>query len=88
MEQEVKHAVQSFPPGSADGPNGLHPRHIADLLSCRDNGPSLLTVITAFVNMLLKGQCATKVITFLVGTNLTALIKKSGGIRSIAVGYY
>ena len=87
-EQEVKHAVKSFPPGSAGGPDGLRPQHITDLVSCRDNGPSLLTIITAFVNMLLKGQCATEVIPFLFGANLTALTKKSGGIRPIAVGYY
>ena len=87
-EQEVKHAVKSFPLGSAGGPDGLRPQHITDLVSCRDNGPSLLTIITAFVNMLLKGQCATDVIPFLFGANLTALTKKSGGIRPIAVGYY
>ena len=87
-EQDIKHAVNSFPPGSAGGTDGLHPQHIADLVSCRDNGSSLLTVITAFVNILLKSQCAPEVIPFLFGANLTALTKKSGGIRSIAVGYY
>ena len=74
-EQEVKHAVKSFPPGSAGGPDGLRPQHITDLVSCRDNGSSLLTIITAFVNMLLKGQCATEVIPFLFGANLTALTR-------------
>ena len=87
-EQEVKLALKSFPPGSAGGPDGLRLQHIADLVSWRDNGPSLLTIITAFVNMLLKGQCATEVIPFLFGANLTALTKKSGGIRPIAGGYY
>ena len=38
--------------------------------------------------MLLKSQCATEVIPFLFGANLTALTKKSGGIRPIAVDYY
>ena len=87
-EQEIKHAVKSFLPGSAGGPDGLRPQHIADLVSCRDNGPLFLTVTTAFVNMLLKGQCATKVIPFLLGTNLTVLTRKSEGIRSIAADYY
>ena len=77
LEQEVKHAVKSFPPGSAGGPNCLRPQHTADLGSCRDNGPSLLIVIIAFVNMLLKGQCATEVIPFLFGANLTALTQQS-----------
>ena len=87
-EQEVKQAVKSFPPGSAGRLDGLRPKHIADLVSCRDNGPSLLTIITAFVNMLLKNQFATEVIPFLFGVNLIALTKKSGGVRPIAVGYY
>ena len=88
LEQEVKRAEKSFPPGSAGGPNCLRPQHIADLVSGRDNCPSLLIVIIAFVNMLLKGQCATEVIPFLFGANLTALTQSSHGICPIAVGYY
>ena len=68
-EQEVKQVVKSFPPGSTGRPDGLRPQHIADLVSYRDNGPSLLTIISAFVNMLLKGQCAAEVIPFLFGAN-------------------
>ena len=51
-EQEIQHAIKSFPTGSAGEPDGLRPQHIANLLSWRDNGLSLLFVITAFVNML------------------------------------
>ena len=47
-----------------------------------------MSVITAFVNMLLKDQCATEVIPILFGANLIVLIKKSRAIRPIAVGYY
>ena len=36
-EQDVKHVVKSFSPGSAGGSDGLRPQHIADLVSCRDN---------------------------------------------------
>ena len=50
------------------------------------NNLSLVTVIASFVNMLLKGQCATEVIPFIFGVNLTALAKNSGGIRPIVVG--
>ena len=58
------------------------------IFNCRDNGPSLLTIITAFVNVSLKGHCATEIIPFLFEANLTALTKKSGKIRPIAVRYY
>ena len=37
--------------------------------------------------MLLEGKCHPDVIPILFGGNLTALVKKSGGIRPIAVGY-
>ena len=37
--------------------------------------------------MLLKGKCHPDVIPILFGGNLTALVKKSGGIRPIAVEY-
>jgi hypothetical protein len=57
-------------------------------VQCNDSGPALLTAITAFVNMLLRGNCAPEVVPILFGANLTALVKKSGGIRPIAVGYY
>jgi hypothetical protein len=86
--QEVQAAIKRFPAGSAGGPDGLRPQHISDLISCRDSGPSLLANITKLVNLLLKGHCATTVIPILFGANLTALTKKSGGIRPIAVGYY
>jgi hypothetical protein len=87
-EVEVKKAIRSFPPGSSGGPDGLRPQHVADLVSCVDSGPALLTAITGFVNTLLRGQCAAEVIPILFGAKLTALMKKSGGIRPIAVGYY
>ena len=38
--------------------------------------------------MLLRGHCLSQVVPVLFGANLTALVKKSGGNRSIAVGYY
>ena len=88
LKQEFMHAVKSFLPESTGEPDDLCPQHIADLVSCRDNGPSLLTVITAFVNILLKDQCASEIMPFSFGANLIALTKKPGGTCPIAVGYY
>jgi hypothetical protein len=87
-ESEVLKAARSFPVGSSGGPDGIRPLHITSLLNCKEAGAKLLTAITAFTNMLLKGNCPADVVPILFGGNLTALIKKSGGIRPIAVGYY
>ena len=40
-----------------------------------------------FVNILLEGKCHPDVIPILFGGNLTASIKKTGGVRPIAVDY-
>jgi hypothetical protein len=87
-EKEVMHAIRSFPSGSAGGPDGLRPQHVLDMVKCADTGPALLTSITELVNALLRGQCARDVIPILFGASLTALEKKTGGIRPIAVGYF
>ena len=47
---------------------------------------TLLTAITSFTNRLLKGECPPDVHPLLFGGALTALAKKDGGIRPIAVG--
>ena len=38
--------------------------------------------------MLFRGHCPSQVISALFGVNLTALVKKSGGIRPFAVDYF
>ena len=80
-------ALRSFPDGSSGGPDGLRPKHLLDLCNCKATGQSLLTAISSLMNLLLEGKCHPDVIPILFGGNLTALVKKSGGIRPIAVGY-
>ena len=46
-----------------------------------------MTAISSLINLLLEGKCYPDVIPILFGGNLTALVKKSGGIRPIVVGY-
>ena len=87
-ENDVLSAARSFPIGSSGGPDGIRPQHIIDLLGSADIKPTLLTAITALVNHLLQGHCPSEVVPFLFGGSLTALTKKTGGIRPIAVGYY
>ena len=69
------------------GPDGLRPKYLLDLYNCKATEQSLLTAISSLINLLLEGKCHPDVIPILFGGNLTALVKKSGGIRLIAVGY-
>jgi hypothetical protein len=87
-ESDVFKAINSFPNGSSGSLDGLRPQHIMNILNNKDTKPALLSAITAFVNLLLQGHCAPDIIPILFGGSLTALAKKSGGIRPIAVGYY
>ena len=47
----------------------------------------MVSSITAFTNLLLEGKCHDEVAPIIFGGSLIALTKKSGGIRSIAIGY-
>ena len=83
----VKKAIQSFPNGSAAGPDGLRPQHLKDLLvGANDNNP-LLVAITDLTNLMLAGGTPASVRGIIFGANLLAIMKKTGGIRPIAVGY-
>ena len=57
------------------------------MINNNETGPALLTSITNFVNMLLRGECHRDVFPFLFGGRLIALEKKSEGVRPIAIGY-
>jgi len=86
-EADVAAAIRSFPAGSAGGPDRFRPQHLRDLSSNLEKGPALLSAVTGLVNLLLDGKCPQSVASVLFGGNLTALTKKTGGIRPIAVGY-
>ena len=80
-------SVNSFPNGSAAGLDGLKPQHLKDLLGLAPSSDdTLLLAIVKVANLLLDGVCSPEIQPFLFGGNLTALIKKDGGIRPIAVG--
>ena len=83
----VRAAIQSFPAGSAAGPDGLRPQHLKDLLMGSATDNPLLVAITDLTNMLLQGKTPESVRGALFGANLLAIAKKTGGIRPIAVGY-
>lgn len=83
---DVRKAIKSFPCGSAGGPDGLKPQHLKDLINDLNASDALLALITDFVNLLLSGECPGDVRPILFGGSLTALSKKDGGVRPIAVG--
>ena len=85
-ESEVRIAIQSFPAGSAGGPDGLRPQHLKDLIILGGD-IQLLLATTEFVNILLEGNLSSDICKIIYGGNLIALEKKDGGLRPIAIGY-
>ena len=83
----IKKAIQSFPNGSAGGPDGLRPQHLKDLLLGVPVEHPLLTAISELTNLQLRGHTPSAVRSALFGAKLLAIRKKTGGLRPIAVGY-
>ena len=87
-EADVLRAVQSFPPGSSAGLDGVRPAHLRSLLSrsCSEAGARLLTALTALTNLALSGGIPEFAVQTFFGAALIALRKKCGGLRPIAIG--
>ena len=87
-EEEIVRAIRSFPNGSAGGPDGLRPQHLKDMTGATASGGAraLLPALAQFVALVLQGKTPPTVCPFFFGASLTALSKKEGGIRPIAVG--
>ena len=83
----LRTAIQSFPNGSAGGPDGLRPQHLKDLMLGASDDHPLLVAITDLTNLQLEGHTPSSVRSTLFGATLLAIHKKTGGIRPIAVGY-
>ena len=56
-----------------------------DLVAAPFQMDNLLSAVTQFMNLLLKGVCPPTVAPFFFGGRLVALSKKGGGVRPIAV---
>ena len=89
-ETEIIHTIRSFPNSSAAGPDGLKPRHLKDAMTMSSitsgGAQALLNAMASFIKLVLEDKTLLSVRTFFFGASLTALCKKGGGIRSIAVG--
>jgi hypothetical protein len=87
-EQNVREAINSFPAGSSPGLDGMRPQYLKEIisLSAGDAGQQALRALTKLCNFLLSGQLPSEICHLLYGSSLSALHKKDGGIRSIAIG--
>ena len=87
-ESIVSRSVRSFPRGSAAGPSGFRVSQLREAVLCPS--PSLasqtISILTKFVNLLVKGCTPPSVTPHLCGASLLACHKKNGGLRPIAVG--
>ena len=66
-------------------PDGLRPQHLVDMTS-RSAGAGGELLLRALTNFVLTGEIHVEIRPFLFGASLTALNKKDGGVRLIAVG--
>ena len=87
-EGDVMQAIRSFPKSSAGSPDGLRPQHLQDMVgaSAGAGGAMLLQSLTAFTSLVLAGDIPVETRPFFFGASLTALNKKDGEVRPIAVG--
>jgi hypothetical protein len=86
--EEIVQSINSFPNGSAGGIDGLRPQHLKDLLaaSTGEITTRLSIRLAAVINLMLQGKIPEEICPLLYGACLTALKKKDGGMRPIAVG--
>ena len=76
--EDVKRSIESFPPGSSGGPDGLLPQHLKDMTAESLGEPAykLVDALVEFNNkIVLCGKVPSEVCPIFYGANLTALSK-------------
>ena len=61
---QVLKALKSFNNGLSGGLDGLRPQHLKDLVTIPTQTDGILTAITQFINLLIKGICPPSAIPF------------------------
>ena len=84
----VLSALHAFPRASSPGSSKLRCQHLLDAIegSTAPSAGDCLQNLTQYVCFLLSGQADVRIAPWLTGAPLTALYKRQGGIRPIAVG--
>ena len=87
-ENDVAKLPRHFAVGSSGCIDGLRPIHLCNLTSnsTAEDGQHLIRSLTSLVDRLLGADLSDHAREILSSANLTALRKKDGGIRPIAVG--
>lgn len=87
-EDEVRLSIVTFKKGPAGGFDNLKPQILKDVLYIKNGeaGSRVLIAVTSLVKTILKGGVPKSICQYLYGASLTALQKKCGVIRPIAVG--
>ena len=85
---EVARAIKSFPLGSSGGITRLRPQHLKEALriDAGDQRNRVLQQLTSLVNVIVSNRLPAYLAPVLLGANVTALNKKNGGVRPIAIG--
>ena len=79
--------LKTFSKYTAAGPSKMYPEHLLHAVECTapDHSESALKAITRFVNTGSRGKFPSFLSKALCSASLTALSKKKGGVRPIAV---
>jgi len=87
-ESMVLSCLRGFPKGTSPGASKLRAQHLLDAVagSTAPAARECLLSLTCLMNHLLSGKGPSCLAPWLCGAPLTALLKKSGGVRPIAVG--
>jgi len=90
QEELILKKIRSFKPGSAGGLDAFKPQFFSDMISATKQhaltNESFLVELTNFTNFLLHVEIPEAIRPLFFGASLTALKKKDGGIRPVAVG--
>ena len=81
----VLEEIRRFPAGFSGDPDSFTPQHLNDLVS-NNTHSKLLQAVTSLVHLVLAGGLEQEVNEIIYGGRLIALVKKDGGLRSIAIG--
>ena len=87
-EEKVSEQFNSFSGFTAAGPSKMFPEHLLHDVQCTasDQSQIVLRIMTKLVNIRCRGELPEFFSQALCSASLSALLKKKGGIRSIAVG--
>ena len=84
---EIRTAIASFPNDSSGGIDSLRPQHLKDMIETNsESSDELCSTLTKLVDRIIHKPLPEEIRPLFFGAAFTALRKKDGGIRPIAVG--